>query len=102
MEKVRARHVAEEVYAITGPATQTLFDQTDAQTMRACAAAAARALYAIADDNGLVERKQADDAIREVFEAAADKITKDGPTPWQTVISSVRGAAALAVSVEEG
>ena len=102
MEKVRARHVADWVDALTGPATQAFFNQKNQQTLRTCAADAAGALYAIADDDGLVERKQADDAIREVFEAAADKIDPNCQTSWRSVISSVRGAAALAVSVEEG
>ena len=102
MEKVRARHVADWVDALTGPATQEFFNQQDQQILRTCAADAAGALYAIADENGLVERTQAYDAIREVFEAAADKIDPKCPTSWQTVTSSVRGAAALALAVEEG
>ena len=100
MEKVRARHVADWVAALTGPATQAFFNQPDQQTLRICAADAAGALFAMADSNGLVERKQADDAIREVFEAAADKIDPLCPLSWQSVISSVRGAAALAIAVE--
>ena len=102
MERVSASHVADWVAALTGPATQVFFNKQDQQTLRTCAADAAGALFAIADDNGLVERKHADDAIREVFEAAADKIDPNCPTSWRSVISSVRGAAALALSVEEG
>ena len=102
MEKVRASHVADWVDALTGPVTQVFFNQQNQQILRTCAADAADALYAIADGNGLVERKQADDAIREVFEAAIDKIDPNCPTSWRSVIVSVRGAAVLALAVEEG